>query len=451
MTSHKVSGLVGLLGIHLLGCGDSGGATTSGGGGKSVLHHARVLTCIYKDENGGNPDPTWNYTKRFCITAGLCTAAPSVYCAYNIDGTEGTHNKYDPNPAAGEGYADWGEWCDETCPSDANGDVFAGKVAYPSCGAAEPEPYPYQGVCPIEEDVTTPTTGSDESGDSSSGGDTGDTDGPIIETWICSEVAENNCQTRSNLDPSCWAQDTSPSSSPCVTAATRAEALAACQCLCDDFDDQAADGCFGSCTVLSNLDCELTAVGEGPVPLYQSSHSCIPAEFPSSQQIVDANLECLESDLFDASISLVLHDGTNTAVTGLVGSLIYTTSGCVAGVCDFTLNALSIPFTNITGIYTLGTTTATGTYTLAGTTIQMLGSLEGRWYQSRNTIVFPSDTFWVHAEVNGITLDSMPLPYSPLKIGTDQAVGSLATTRPLSLNFTFEVPGGTASVSLTAR
>jgi hypothetical protein len=204
------------------------------------------------------------------------------------------------------------------------------------------------------------------------------------------------------------------------------------------------------------MDCVLSSPGEGPVPAYLSTHACIPADAAAAANIVEYDpvtmiYECRDSNLFNASISLVLNDGTSTAVTGIIGSLVYTTSGCAGGVCEFELTALSFPPREIAGVYTQGTTTTTGTYSIDDANLQMIGSLTGTWYQSRGTITFPLDSFWAKASMSGVTLNNESLPYWPLTFGTSQVVGNLSATSPLSLNLTFEVPGGTASVSVIAR
>ena len=82
------------------------------------------------------------------------------------------------------------------------------------------------------------------------GGDTttdgADTDGPNVETWLCSELAHENCQTRSGSgiladDDHCWS--VSETTSRCVKAATKADAVASCECICSVDDATYSDAC----------------------------------------------------------------------------------------------------------------------------------------------------------------------------------------------------------------
>lgn len=299
-----------------------------------------------------------------------------------------------------------------------------------------------------EESGGTPTTGEPEI----------DTDGPLVETWVCSPISDANCQQRTGSglgasDPACWQPTTIPPSSECVTASDYAGAVAACQCLCEHTDDILTDGCNNSsCQVTTHLDCTLTNPGETPVPVL--AHS---GEYGCTTQ-VDEAVACPSTiKIFDASISVILADGTSAANSGIVGYLDYSISACANGSCAFDMPLLMLPHRDMSGYYVQVTSTSvtTGTYSLDDLHLQMNGSLSGVYNQSSNSITLPTGSFTASGNVTSASLNSVPLPLmlpgERLELSTSQVVGSLSSTSHLTLNFTFAVPGGTAAVSLTTR
>lgn len=248
-----------------------------------------------------------------------------------------------------------------------------------------------------------------------------------------------------------------PRQSECVFAANFMDALAACQCRCENVDAVFSDSCDspGVCEVTQHLDCTLTDEDEKPVPAYSSG-----TENWGCYSIYNAEeVQCPSPiNLFDASVSVLLADGTSTTVSGLVGYLSYSISGCSGGVCDFEMPVLTLPTTAVSGVYLQRLTT--GTYQLNELFMQMEGTLSGTYNQARGNITFPTGTFTVSGTLASALLDSVALPLLPsgerLSLSTDQIVGSSAPTmsstpNPLNLNLYFDVPGGTASVSLTSR
>lgn len=442
--------LPGLLGIGMSACGDSGTTTgTSATSGPTLgPFDARVLWCGWKEP--GNPG--WTEERKFCIKLGACTSYLSQLCAYNIDGDENAYAKYTPQGPDGEGYAQWDGECNESCPEG----VEAGR-ATPSCEGVDPAPYdPYvYGACQPPQGTTgEPTTGAPTTGESTTGDDSAgtDSDGPNVEVWVCSELAHENCQERSGegilaTDDHCWTP--SINASRCVYAATKAEAVAGCECVCDIRDKILEDACDspGVCEVDEYLDCTVPYPDE-PKPLGVSTHVCegktLPWDFSQG--------ECLNNlKIFDASASLVLAGGISTSVTGIVGYLHYTVSGCSGGSCNLELDVLEVPATDITNVYLQGSTLG-GTYALEDIAVSMKNSLEATWWSSRQTVTFGGDPFYAGATMTTITVDSLAIPAGPVTIGTNQIVGNLdPATSVLTLNFSFAVPGGTASLSLTTR
>ena len=104
---------------------------------------------------------------------------------------------------------------------------------------------------------------------------------------------------------------------------------------------------------------------------------------------------------------------------------------------------------------TTSTSITTGVYNLEDLHVQMDGSLGGIYSQSSNSITFPAGNFTASGNVASASLNSVTLPLmvpgQRLELSTNQVVGSLSSSMRLTLNFTFTVPGGTASVSLTTR
>jgi hypothetical protein len=440
--------LPGLLGVSMSGCGGGGGGTTASTGTPTYDNplDARVLWCGWKEP--GNPGFT--HGKKFCITTGACTSPPSALCAYNVDGTESTYEKYTADGPDGEGFAQWDGLCNEECPSE----VEAGR-ATPYCEGVDPSPYDpnVYGACePPEETTGGPTTGATTTSETTTGDDSAgtDSDGPYIEVWLCSESAHENCQDRSGsgilaTDDQCWS--TSMTTSRCVNAATEAEAEAACECLCDIQDSIYSNACDspGVCQVDAHFDCA-APYPDNPKPLGLTTHLCEGniLNWDAAAGMCPGNFKP-----FNASASLILADGTSTAVTGIAGYLHYTVSGCSGDTCDFELDVLEIPAADMTGVYVQAGTVG-GTYALEDIALHMKDSVEGTWWSPRQTVTFNGNRFWAKATMTAVSVDSVAIPAGPVTIGTTQVVGDLdPTTSVLTLNFSFAVPGGTASLALT--
>lgn len=124
--------------------------------------------------------------------------------------------------------------------------------------------------------------------------------------------------------------------------------------------------------------------------------------------------------------------------------------------CDFEMSMLSLSGLNVTG--NCYNRSNSGTYQFQDLYLQMDGTLEGSYHQLRGVLTFPSSTFTVSGNVASAMIDSVALPMSSpgnrITFSTDQIVGSSppsTTPNPITLNFIFDVPGGTALVSLTSR
>jgi hypothetical protein len=296
---------------------------------------------------------------------------------------------------------------------------------------------------PGDGDDTEPTTGDPES----------DTDGPSKEWWICSPSADENCQDRTGeglnaSDPACWAPD---GKSDCVEAANFDDAVTACQCLCENDDDVLTDACDspGVCEVESHLDCMLSSAGETPILAVGN------ADVALCDSTLDADkVACpTTTKIFDATVGGVLADGTSSTVTGLVGYLDYSISSCSSGSCVFETSLLLIPHRDVSGVAVLAGTTP---YAITDFAAQMDGTLTGVFQQSNGNITFPSSTMTVSATLNSVTYNNIALPIltpgERLTLSTDQMVGNRrSSTGPLKLNLIFDIPGGTAMVSLETR
>lgn len=380
-------------------------------------------------------------------------------------------------------------WKETGCNTFDPGDSFnaAAEVCaafFPNTNASDYPDAVFDGVCNSTEDAADgllpcvclwggnpPVWGPENDQEPScvengEGGDTGEPttgespttgDPEVEERWVCSPLAETNCQTRSGAglgasDPACWQPDTdNVALSECVMATGYMAAVTACQCLCDNRDEQLTGECNTEniCEVETHLDCVLTDLAEAPVRLSE-----YPNDFACSTE-VNAAVACPANyKLFDATISVVLADGTSAVATGLVGYLDYSISGCADGTCAFEMPLLMLPHHDISGFYVQGTNT--GTYSLENLYLQMESPLSGFYNQSRQTITFPTAGFTVSGNITNISLDSVAMPVltSPgqrLPFSTSQVVGSSTITSPLSLNLTFPIPGGTVWASLTVR
>ena len=341
------------------------------------------------------------------------------------------------------------------------------ELPWPPCvcnyGNAPPSP----DICDVdsspgleETSGQVPTTGGggdgsesgNETGGSSATGDEWDTDGVGVELWRCSEHAHTNCQVRTDNDvTACWAVEASPQRAQCVTAATIADAKSACECLCEKEDNVLTDGCDspGFCEVTQHLDFEVP-YPDSPMPVLVANE---PVECDATADASAAIAACSQSGgakLFDATATLVLNDGTSANLPGIVGYINYAASGCVNNVCDLDVDILGVRLHNVNGVYLQGTTT--GSYGIDDLRFQMRGSMNGSWYQTRGTVVFPTSTFVGVATPSTVSLDNTVVSPDQVIFSTDQIVGSLAsTTSPLTLNLTFDLLYGTATFSLTTR
>lgn len=283
---------------------------------------------------------------------------------------------------------------------------------------------------------------------------------PISRCWGRSSTSSpesvprwrNSCRTRSGEginadDKHCWS--TSADTASCVFAASLEEAEAGCNCLCSITDEVLSDACNtpGTCTVVSGLDCE-APYPDSPTPLALTNMLC------NGKPMIAASAAAMcpnNYQLFDASATLALADGTSTAITNVVGYLSYTVENCADDACDLTVSVLEIPTLDLSGVYFQGTTVA-GSYAFDDLAVRMKGTLVGTWTPSRETVTFGGDPFWAAATMSALSVDSFALPAEPITFGTNQIVGNLTPAKlEFTLNFSFPVPGGRASLSLSTR
>ena len=427
--------LVGLLAA----CGSppEGSAGGDGAHASKVLCHDNLDTVLCWKETGFCGGDIFNTTNN---AAEICSA-------YFNDGDLGHAGDYPT--------AEFDGVCTEL--EDANDSGlpcvcdYGGVELIPNWGDTEQTP-----AC-----VDDGETGGGEGGTPTTGNEV-DTEGPVEEVWICSPSAGTNCQTRtgSGLEADaehCWQPVTTPrASSECVQAANYADALAACQCLCGNTNATMTDACDtpNVCEVTVPLDCTLTDPGETPVLLLENLDTLQCTSVWYAPQV-----SCPTTiKLFSATVSVVLAGNTYSTVSGLEGYLDYSISSCSSGTCAFDLSMFSIPHRNVAGYFVqvLTTGVTTGAFSLEDLYLQMDGTMSGSYQQSSGNVTFPTATFSASGNIAGGAINNVTLPLTAgderLTLSTTQVVGSLpTTTSPLSLNFTFTVPGGTASVSLTTH
>lgn len=311
------------------------------------------------------------------------------------------------------------------------------------------EPACYEGDM---EEEGVPTTGEGEP-------EGYDTDGPGEELYICSITSQQNCQTRTGegihaTDHGCWV---SPGlvgdHSECVIATNLEDAQDACGCSCENAEAAYVDICHTPdiCEITTHLDCGFTDTFVDTAPeaagfLCSIIHN-LPVICPTTIR------------LFDATVAVALAGGTTTSVTGLVGYLDFSISNCnISGQCEFEMPLLAMSNVDVAGTYLQGT--SLGSYEIDDLFLQMDGSLSGVYHIAQGNITFPTDTITVSGGMASGFIDSIALPMIPpgerLTMSTDQIVGSSAFTtssipNPVTLNLTFNVPGGTVWVSLTSR
>lgn len=448
--------LVGSLGIISACSNNNSNTNTSatGGGGEdspgNPLYDEQYLRCGWQEP--GNPNFT--YEKHYCLKIGVCdsTAGLAQICAYNVDGTIDTASKYeDP------GYAILDGWCYDTCP-DHEWETYAGRLP-PSCSGVDPTPFPSDNAClPEPESGTGTDSGTGTESGTPTTGDSGlDTDGPEVELWLCSQYASDNCQVRDGDgilvdDDHCWSATTMIPQSKCVMAADAMEAEEACECLCTVANTSLSGGCDGlpACEVTTDLVCTVP-YPDAPVPFATlSGFACEMDILPAAT----ATAMCDNSPfkLFDLSASLTA-GGIYAGLSGIVGYIDYNISTCSGGMCAISVDVLGAPPSDVVGFFldTTQSPPATNTFAIDDLGFVMIGTLEGLWNQSTGSVTFATDTFLGNATMSAVTLNSSSIPSGPLTTSTTQVVGNLTSTASLSLSFTFNVPGGSASLTLMTR
>ncbi len=414
----------------------------------------RVLHCV-----GSETLPTEKQDVTFCIDRGTCQdTTPAKWCAYNLLADEDEFAKYNVN--VNGWYSEWQGGCsvDDPPPGAIAGD------APTSCnpgggegggggggGGATGDSTQTTGESSTSE-TTTPTSGESDSA----------TTGEEEIKWLCSRYSPTNCQAQIGGDnvpgPPCWTE--APFESVCIFG-TEAKAIEFCQADCLARDSSLLDRCNdenepgNSCSIddqgevndHGKMDCNLTDENnEGPVPVSEYlTWTCVPGTPMKLSQGAPLHP-------FQATGGVVFSDGTSASVQDIRGYIGYSTSNCVSGVCDFTIDALEGFRADFSGYYT-DASGAVGTYDLNGADFQLVSAVvRGKWYSSRGTIVVSSSlldaAFWLEDGV----IDSTPLPMTTFPVmAIDQIVGSLRPGGALTLNLSYTWDGGVVYISLTTH
>jgi len=434
--------------------------------GAGLYDQAYRLTC----ESAG-------VTRTFCIVEGkLCKVPTSPQaCSWNIyNDLDHTENFQYTNIAYEDCAPEWEEGRfppveNSTCGGAGGGSGGGGDTGSPTGG---PEP----------------TGGSEDS----TGGSTG---GSGKDVYLCALNVPTKCADLlpddilagfggtykdPYIDPNipddtekdaCWGAinvNAPPENilAPCVEAETANQARSICDSLCNTYQDdidlkvEAICGMNNpNCKVVTEVDCAMDGqVGAPPAADSQDAPAKLsenPGWACDGPVMVPAWEGTSEFRLFEGSATLVTADGVTIGTNSLTGFVGYTLPSCAAAAteCQIDFDALQLLTREITGGY-MDATGDGGKYALERAGLQALNSFSGTWYKSRGTIVFP--TAVIEAQIWGGTasLNEDPIPgeFGVSVVEVDQIVGDLASAGgPLILNLSYQVPEGTATLSLQTQ
>lgn len=395
----------------------------------------------------------------FCVQKFACDArTPAEVCAWNIDGDESLSPNYDEAEDYGNCAGDEINFNEGSWPKSACG------------GDDDPPPVP------------TTSAGGGESGTSTSGGtsggsgDTGGTEDPL---WICSQRMLDKC---ANIAPDdalggdpypgvdgtdplrdvCWSKvnpispdDGGKRWSRCTRAPNVGDAITKCEQDCNSFvDDLNTMLCPNAgCTVENPpVDCLLDGGAMGldqqELPALFSEHSTL-WDCPEDQQFMKVWGGSSQPVNFAANAAVVFDGGITGGVSNIGGYLAYELSNCSLTQCDIAIDVLEGVTLNASGFFT-DASGATSEWSVNGLSFRSVDVLHGTWVKSRGNVSFTTDTLVAEVWGDGATIDGFQTWVGHHTFEVEQIVGSLGTeTGPLTLNFAFNSPLGTATASLT--
>lgn len=400
----------------LPGCGGgSGGSTTTSGPTPPTYHR---LEC----GDAANTILCWNET--------TCAGTPRAFCDAHIDGDVFKAHKY-PN-------ADFVGFC-------------ADPLDYPQskCGACNYGVQPDDEFCQSDDE---PTTGEPTTDDP--------TGGPS--TWLCTIHAQTKCvEYNYTVDPlqtnykNCWVHPDQPNDvQPCVLAEDFEGAKAACKVECDkvladvnmNIATYNASNDPDFAVVGSTIDCTFDDVPVGDEPMLLGvGYQCAP---PYNALVAWGGSTVLTS--MQATVALATSTGGSTGYGDTIGYIGYSVSGCAGGTCMVTIDAIETFESDVPGIFTDAAGGQTS-YLLEDVDLHLVQEVHGTLYQSRGTVVFPTESFVGNVTVADAIVGGASLgPWETTQVLT-QATGSISSAGEFTLNLTLNVAGGVFTMAITTN
>ena len=308
---------------------------------------------------------------------------------------------------------------------------------------------PGEEYCQSEDDPTgDPTTGDPTTGEASE--------------WLCTIHSQTKCvATNYTIDPFptttnyCWVDPNQPDNvQQCVVADDVEGAKAACKVACDKvltdvnmnivtynmFYDPDIE------VVGSAIDCTFDDVPLGDEPmLLGGGYQCAPKY---NALVAWEGSTVLKS--MRATVGLATSTGGSTGYGNTLGYMGYGVSGCAGGTCLVTIDAIETLAGDVPGIFTDAAGAQT-TYLLEDVDLHLYQEVHGTLYQSRGTVVFPTEPFVGGLAVGDAIVAGASLgPWEATQVLT-QATGSMSSTGALTLNLTLNVPGGVFTMAITTN
>jgi len=400
--------------VLLSGCGDSGGTTASTTSDIDPPVYQKLFC---------------NSTTTLCWNETACKAPPGDFCAAHIDGDILKGYKYPAAAFVG------------TCTDPL--DFPKSKCA---CDYGVPADEEY---CQNDDDPTGDPT-------------TGDPTGGVATDWLCTIHSQTKCVEHNyTTDPfptnmkECWVDPNQPDNvQQCVFAEDLEGARTACKAECDKvltdvnanivtynmFNDPDLE-------ILSPpIDCTFDDVplGDEPMPL-GGGYQCAP-EY--NALVAWGGSTVLKS--MRATVALATSTGGSTGYGNTIGYIGYSVSGCAGGTCVVTIDALETIKSDVPGIFTDAAGAQT-TYLLQDVDLHLFQKVQGTLYQSRGTVVFPTEPFVGGISVSDAIVAGASLgPWETTQVLT-QATGSISSAGALTLNLTLNVSGGVFTMAITSN
>ncbi|WP_224190691.1 hypothetical protein [Nannocystis pusilla] len=339
-------------------------------------------------------------------------------------------------------YAEFAGHCDESA-----GEFYP----TPPCLCDYGDSPPTADICiPVDDGggSGSPTTTADPTGD------------PVLEKYVCSQVAQSTCREYDYLDlpdppndKQCWVHDQlSDNHKPCVDAYSIEEAEMKCASFCSKAE------AWGKAEYIDAYN-EDDTTGD-PKDWVTPAMDCVIDGDPHVVSLKDPLDICVEEDVYplpewdgasplvivELSAALTTLNGGSTALQDVTGYIGYQVTNCVSGVCDITIDALEGIQTDVAGIFTAADGSRTD-YAIEGLDFRLIQTWRGKLNEARGTVTFPDSPFVGNVSAEAYSIGGVPMGDWKTTAIVEQAVGSLRNNT-LTLNLTVNLTDGVFLVSL---